>query len=125
MTDPIRHIAQPILPNNPSCSSRKYDPRTAPMSTESAPKGVTKIAGANAYAAKLKISPSTTASCQSMHRPEYSTARSLVVMPAHHTGFRRYPKPSPSKPCFSIDAFRPFFVMTKLAPVTVSIATYA
>jgi hypothetical protein len=41
----------------------------------------------------------------------------LVVMPAHHTGFCKYPKPSPLKPCFSMDALRPFFVMTKLAPI--------
>jgi hypothetical protein len=61
MTDPIRHIAHPILPSSPSCSSRKYDPSTAPISTDSAPSGVTRMAGANAYAAKLKISPSTTA----------------------------------------------------------------
>jgi hypothetical protein len=66
MTDPIKHIAHPILPSKPSCSSKKYEPSTAPMSTESAPRGVTRIAGANAYAAKLKISPSTTA-CRQLH----------------------------------------------------------
>lgn len=64
MTDPIKHIAQPIFPSSPNCSSRKYDPSTAPMSTDSAPSGVTRIAGAKAYAAKLNISPSTTASSQ-------------------------------------------------------------
>ena len=36
---------------------------TYPMRTESAPRGVTRIAGANAYAAKLKISPTTTTHC--------------------------------------------------------------
>jgi len=41
-------------------------------------------------------------------------------MPAHHVGFLRYPKPSPSKPFFSMDAFRPFFVITKLAPAFIS-----
>jgi hypothetical protein len=37
---------------------------TDPMSTERAPSGVTKMAGANAYAAKLKISPRTTTRSQ-------------------------------------------------------------
>ena len=107
MTDPIRHIAQPILPSSPSCSSRKYEPRTAPMRTESAPSGVTRMAGANAYAAKLNISPSTTVSRQPRHMPARTGLRSLVIMPAHHVGFCRYPKPSPLKPCFSMDALRP------------------
>lgn len=60
MTEPIRHIAQPIFPRRPNCSSRKYEPRTAPIRTERAPRGVTRMAGANAYAAKLNISPRTT-----------------------------------------------------------------
>lgn len=60
MTDPMRQIAQPSLPSTPSSSFRKYDPRTAPLKTLKAPNGVTKIAGANAYAAKLAISPATT-----------------------------------------------------------------
>jgi hypothetical protein len=60
ITDPIRQIAHPIFPKSPRVSFRKYDPKTAPMSTARAPKGVTRIAGANAYAAKLKISPITT-----------------------------------------------------------------
>ena len=38
-----------------------------------APSGVTSIAGANAYAAKLAASPTT-----------------MVSMPAHHSGFERY-----------------------------------
>lgn len=42
----------------------------------SAPKGVTRIAGANAYAAKFAASPTT-----------------MLIMPAHHTGSRRYEKP--------------------------------
>jgi hypothetical protein len=117
MTDPIRHIAQPILPKSPNCSSKKYEPSTAPMRTESAPRGVTRMAGAKAYAAKLNISPSTTVCRQSHTHRTVSRAHALVVMPAHHTGFCRYPKPSPLKPCFSIEALRPFFVMTKLAPM--------
>lgn len=60
MTDPIKQIAQPSFPSVPSSSLRKYDPRTAPINTLSAPNGVTKIAGANAYAAKLATSPRTT-----------------------------------------------------------------
>jgi hypothetical protein len=61
MTAPIRHIALPSLPNVPNSSLRKYAPSTAPINTDSAPNGVTKMAGAKAYAAKLKISPQTTA----------------------------------------------------------------
>ena len=38
-----------------------------------APNGVTRMAGANAYAAKLAISPTT-----------------IVVMPAHHKGSTKY-----------------------------------
>jgi hypothetical protein len=60
ITAPNRQIALPSLPNVPSSSSRKYDPRTAPTKTLNAPNGVTKIAGANAYAAKLQISPRPT-----------------------------------------------------------------
>lgn len=60
ITDPIKHIAQPNFPSVPSSSLRKYDPRTAPINTLNAPNGVTKMAGANAYAAKLAISPRIT-----------------------------------------------------------------
>jgi hypothetical protein len=77
-----------------------------PIRTESAPSGVTRIAGANAYAAKLKISPITTAPCQ-QHAVSSSCDYRLVVMPAHQVGFWRYLKPSPSKPCFSAEAFKP------------------
>lgn len=107
MTDPMRHIAQPIFPSSPSCSSKKYEPSTAPMSTESAPRGVTRIAGAKAYAAKLKISPSTTTRSQPCHLVVVSLVDILVVIPAHQVGFCRYPKPSPLKPCFSNEALRP------------------
>lgn len=62
MTAPIRQMAHPSLPNMPSSSLRKYEPSTAPISTESAPRGVTRMAGAKAYAAKLQTSPTTTAS---------------------------------------------------------------
>lgn len=79
-TEPKRHIAQPNLPSVPNRSFRIYEPRTAliwllamspvtshrtgersyPIKTLSAPSGVTKIAGAKAYAAKLAISPMAT-----------------------------------------------------------------
>ena len=48
MTEPIRQIAHPSFPNVPNFSFRKYDPRTAPIKTLSAPRGVTRIAGAKA-----------------------------------------------------------------------------
>jgi hypothetical protein len=110
ITDPIRQIAHPILPKSPKVSLRKYDPKTAPMRTARAPNGVTRIAGANAYAAKLNISPITTTSSQSYAPNTLVTCegmRILVAMPAHQVGFRKYVKPSPSKPCFSADIVSP------------------
>jgi len=53
-------MAQPSFPRVPSSSFKKYDPNTAPINTDKAPNGVTRIAGAKAYAAKLNSSPSTT-----------------------------------------------------------------
>ena len=53
-------MALPSLPKVPSLSLRKTEPSTAPIRTESAPRGVTRMAGAKAYAAKLHISPITT-----------------------------------------------------------------
>lgn len=66
-TDPSKHMAQPSLPNVPRVSFRKYEPRTDlrvssvnrtlhiifaeesyPISTLSAPSGVTRMAGAKA-----------------------------------------------------------------------------
>lgn len=46
--EPIKQIAQPSFPSVPNSSSRKYDPNTAPIKTLSAPRGVTRIAGAKA-----------------------------------------------------------------------------
>lgn len=59
-TAPMRQMALPSFPNVPNSSLRKYDPKTAPISTLSAPRGVTRIAGAKAYAAKLQTSPVAT-----------------------------------------------------------------
>lgn len=78
-TDPSKHSAQPNFPNTPSISLRKYELRTAlchvsmrfctplrrdpyPIRTLSAPRGVTRMAGAKAYAAKLATSPRATMS---------------------------------------------------------------
>lgn len=52
-TDPMMHDAQPQMPNRPSFSSRKMEARMAPMITLIAPSGVTRMAGAKVYAAKL------------------------------------------------------------------------
>ena len=78
-TEPIKHVAHPSFPKVPRRSFRKYAPSTDlsqgqvchvymarrtisyPMSTLRAPNGVTRIAGAKAYAAKFAISPRTTA----------------------------------------------------------------
>lgn len=64
MTDPIKHMAHPSFPNVPNSSFRKYDPNTAPIRTLNAPRGVTRIAGAKAYAAKFAISPIITVNRQ-------------------------------------------------------------
>ena len=79
-----------------------------PIKTERAPSGVTRMAGAKAYAAKLNISPRTTRTSQ-LKDSEYSKRvfYALVTMPAHQVGFWRYEKPSPSNPCFSAEEFRP------------------
>jgi hypothetical protein len=63
MIEPIRQMAHPSFPSVPSFSFKKYDPNTAPIRTLRAPRGVTRIAGANAYAAKLATSPTITADC--------------------------------------------------------------
>ena len=60
MIEPMRQMAHPSFPNVPSFSCKKYDPKTAPINTLRAPRGVTSIAGANAYAAKLATSPTIT-----------------------------------------------------------------
>lgn len=61
MIEPMRQMAHPSFPNVPSFSCKKYDPKTAPINTLRAPSGVTRMAGANAYAAKFAISPTITA----------------------------------------------------------------
>lgn len=113
MTAPNKQMAHPSLPNVPSSSLRKYDPRTAPIRTLRAPNGVTRIAGANAYAAKLHISPRTTV-VSSLSAAGALDARygdigpcSHVAIPAHHNGLRRYTNPSPSKPCRSSACIKP------------------
>jgi hypothetical protein len=126
ITDPIRQMAHPIFPRTPSRSSKKYAPSTAlaerlvrllvcvqksatyPIKTLRAPKGVTRIAGAKAYAAKFAISPITTTTGQSMHHPKVSEIAVLVMIPPHHVGLLKYEKPSPSKPWRSLASFRPY-----------------
>jgi len=83
MTDPIRQIAQPMRPNGPNSSFKNIAAKTAlqsvtlpshkyPINTLRAPSGVTKIAGAKVYAAKLAASPMTTAA-SAPTRPENDT----------------------------------------------------
>jgi hypothetical protein len=73
------------------------------MIIDNAPKGVTTIAGANAYAAKFAISPSV-----------------IESMPTHHKGSCKYPNPpSPARFEFAreLDSFNPFFFMMNEAPI--------
>ena len=93
--------AQPVLPRSGVCSAGQYA-REAPggahlISTLNAPNGVTRMAGAKAYAAKLATSPPITA------RPAQPVGSSgwegrlllpcahflLVIMPTHHRDSRR------------------------------------
>lgn len=128
ITEPSRHNAQPNFPSTPNCSFRNTDASTAlsylgiwiesrlgyPISTLSAPNGVTRMAGAKVYAAKLAISPTITVEwvCFDIR----NKVDVLVIMPAHQIGLRRYPWSSPLKPCRSVASIRPFFVMIKLVP---------
>ena len=76
-----------------------------PIKTLSAPKGVTNMAGANAYAAKFDTSPNTTASVSLVQWRD--GVSSLSVIPDHHIGLIKYVKPSPSKPCRSLASLSP------------------
>jgi hypothetical protein len=75
--EPSKHIAHPILPSKFNFSFSKRDDRTVLQnkiyitlrcqlqnthvtSTDSAPNGVTRLAGAKAYAMKLNASPTPT-----------------------------------------------------------------
>ena len=57
---PIMHKKHPILPSKFNRSFRNLLARIAVIITDSAPKGVTKEAGANIYAVKFKTSPNPT-----------------------------------------------------------------
>lgn len=63
------------------------------MSTLSAPRGVTKIAGANAYAAKFANSPTPTILVISISVLSTTCFDVLVTVPPHHVGFRKNAKP--------------------------------
>lgn len=86
ITEPRMHKAQPKAPSAPSLSSRKKWARMAlvsaanklknyPSSTLPAPSGVTRIAGANEYAAKFAISPEIT-----------MVNRDKIIHTGHHSG---------------------------------------
>lgn len=96
MMDPKRQIPQPNLPKTPSFSLKNTEAKTAPIMTERAPRGVTRIGGANVYAAKLAISPIA-----------------IIVVPTIQMGFLRYVRDSPLDPSFN----SPIFVKTKDDPI--------
>lgn len=109
MTDPMTQRKQPILPKSAgrmggegvklsvqpvgishgdhpgpiayslNFSLRKIELKTAHSTTLNAPNGVTKMAGAKAYATKLKTSPMI-----------------MMSIPVHHKGLLRYCIPSPA-----------------------------
>jgi hypothetical protein len=90
MTDPIRHIAHPSFPSVPNSSFKKYDPSTAPIKTLNAPRGVTRIAGAKAYAAKFATSPTTTRHNVSREDLGYRGYQHIHdISPSHHIGLLR------------------------------------
>lgn len=96
MIDPNKQIPQPIFPKVPNFSLRNMEAKIAPMMTERAPNGVTKIGGAKVYAAKLAISPTA-----------------IIVVPNNQSGFFKYVNDSPLEPSLS----NPIFVKTKLVPI--------
>ncbi|GMG27457.1 unnamed protein product [Ambrosiozyma monospora] len=89
-------MAQPSLPKIPSSSLRKTVAKTAPMMTDKAPSGVTKIGGAKVYAAKLAISPTA-----------------IRKVPKIHIGFFKYENDSPCDPSL----IKPFLVSTNDEPI--------
>jgi len=79
-----------------------------PIRTLNAPSGVTRIAGAKAYAAKFAHSPRITAACQKRGVSCFYRKLLRDPMPIHHVGFFKYSNPSPSNPCFAAASFRPY-----------------
>jgi hypothetical protein len=101
MTEPRIARAQDILPTKLKRSFKKMALKIVVMTTERAPRGVTRMASTNMYAAKLHISPMI-----------------IRVMPVHHHPFLRYPYPSPASSSYLTFAFSsPIFFTTKLTPI--------
>ena len=71
-SEPVTHSTQPTMPKAFNFSLSRRWARTALTRMLSAPSGVTRMAGANAYAAKFAASPTT-----------------MLMRPAHHRGSRR------------------------------------
>ena len=71
-TEPIIQTKHPILPTKLNRSFRKMADRMVVMTTDNAPKGVTKMASTKAYATKLQTSPMI-----------------MSVMPVHQYAFLR------------------------------------
>jgi hypothetical protein len=69
------HDAQPQTPNRPSFSSRRNEARIAPIMTDMAPSGVTRIAGAKVYAAKFATARYVSLHCS---RPYMTHGRTLA-----------------------------------------------
>lgn len=67
-----------------------------PISTLNAPKGVTRTAGAKAYAAVFINSPTTTNEYVSTELSSKRTIDKRVIVPHHQSGFWIYLNPSPS-----------------------------
>lgn len=79
MMAPSKQMAQPSFPRVPSSSFKIYEPSTAPINTDNAPSGVTRMAGANAYAAKLQISPRTTGKLNLLAKGNMKASRLAVA----------------------------------------------
>lgn len=74
----------------------------APIRTERAPSGVTRMAGAKAYAAKLQTSPRTTAGIARRKKSARKTRRlgSGIILPIAAEGLLRVPMPAHHKGLF-------------------------
>jgi len=100
-TDPIMHKKHPTFPTILKRSFRKIADRIVVMTTDKAPRGVTRIASTKAYATKLQISPII-----------------IKVMPVHQYAFFKYPYPSPATSSyFSFALSKPIFFSTNDIPM--------
>lgn len=128
--EPNIHSKQPNFPNKLSFSFRNFEAITDVTKTLKAPKGVTREAGANAYAAKFAASPIPTGIQikKLMYRFYLGIIFDffrivmiflLVNRPAHQSHCRKYPNPPALalKLPVLLSCISAFFLIIKLDPI--------